>query len=87
MAFDTWYFLVVPLIETSCANKINNLQRGTVRDCSGSIFAMFSSLRHLACRILSKLGSRKGLFLENLALGQQLLTSHNPPRFFDCARV
>jgi hypothetical protein len=81
MAFDTWYFLGVSLIETSCANKINNLQRGTVTDCSGSISAMFSSLRHLACWLLSEFGSRKDLVFENLALRQQLLALHNPPRF------
>jgi len=28
MAFDTWCFLGVSLIETSCAYKINKLQRG-----------------------------------------------------------
>jgi hypothetical protein len=34
---------------------------------------MFSSLRHLIGWILSALGARKDLVLENLALRQQLL--------------
>jgi putative transposase len=38
---------------------------------------MFSSLRHFIGWIVSALGSRKDLILENLALRQQLLSLHN----------
>jgi len=43
---------------------------------SDKISAMFGSLRHFIGWILSALGSRKALILENLALRQQLLALH-----------
>jgi len=43
---------------------------------SDNIPAMFSLLRHVAGWIISSLGSRTDLILENLALRQQLLALH-----------
>jgi hypothetical protein len=40
------------------------------------IWAMFWSLRHVIGWVVSALGSRKDLILENLALRQQLLALH-----------
>jgi hypothetical protein len=44
------------------------------------IWAMIWSLRHLIGWIVSALGSRKDLILENLALRQQLLALRVPIR-------
>ena len=63
------------LIKTSSTRKMNDLELCCCRRFD-KIWAMFWSLRHLIGWIVSALGSRKDLILENLALRQQLLALH-----------
>jgi hypothetical protein len=65
----------VSVIKTSCTRKTNDLELFCYRRFD-KISAMFWSLRHLIGWIVSALGSRKDLILENLALRQQLLALH-----------
>lgn len=63
------------LIKTLRTPKMSDLRRG----CGAAFqqdFGMFSLLRHLIGWIISSLGSRQDLILENLALRQQLLSMH-----------
>jgi len=64
------------LIKMSCTRKMNDLGPVFVAGPFDKISAMFLWLRHLIGWIVSALGSRRDLILENLALRQQLLSFH-----------